>query len=138
MRVAVIDDAISLALVLCLFELAEERIEKCIIVVGQIDSVGIFLQVVAKEAHTVKQVVGASHLEALADAVEHVVDIHFFLGGHGIFGQRGEMQGLVTDGYTFGGEKVPSDAQKKNDGEDKKQGAYGFHFSNNALNFNIM
>ena len=95
-------------------------------------------EVVAEELQAVEQGLGAAHLETLADAVEHVVDIHFFLGGHGISGQRGEMQGLVTDGYTFSGEKVPSDAQKKNDGEDKKQGAYGFHFSNNALNFNIM
>ena len=141
LRVAVVHHAVGLAFVVRRFEQVEERVEVGVVVVGQIDAVGVVLQVVAEEAHTVQEVVGDGHLEALVHLAEHIVDVHLSWLGVAVVGIGGETQVEAADGEAFGGEEIPSGTEDDDDGEDEYEGSYGFHcllFKTSRKNTEIM
>ena len=120
LRVTVMHHTIRLPLLTGLLELGEQRVKEGVVVVRQIDTVGVGLQIIAEETHTVQQVVGAGHLKTSVDFIEDFVHIHLFLGGGHISLIGGKMQRPACYGHSVSWEKEPAHAQQQQYGEYKK------------------
>ena len=93
LRVAIVHYTVGVSQTLGLFKQTKEAVKIGIVVIRQVDAVGIQLQIVTEKAEAVVHRGRAGHLKTLAHSVKHHINVNFFYLFFFFlaFGKRGEM-----------------------------------------------
>ena len=111
---------VNLLVFLGMIHQVEHVVEIGIVVIGQMDAIGVDGEVIAVKLQTVEKGFRNTHFEAFVDVLADGVHVELSVWSQFVLCVRGEAEVHLPHSNAVDGKEKPTDAQQKEDGQDEQ------------------